>query len=64
VPMRSSVRVWPGAQASHFVVHDEDGATTTIDAQAMNGGAGEQVTLSRVVAATELRVWLPSGLSV
>lgn len=61
LPMQSSVRVWPGADATSFTVHDDDGATTRIDAQAAADGAGATVTLSRVVAATELQVRLPAG---
>jgi alpha-glucosidase (family GH31 glycosyl hydrolase) len=61
LPMRSSVQVWPGAQPTSFTVHDEDGATTQIDAQATPDGASATVTLSRVLAATELHVRLPAG---
>lgn len=49
LPMRSSVDVWPGADG-RFVVHDEDGATTTITL------AGATLGFSRVVADTTLRI--------
>jgi hypothetical protein len=45
-------------------VHDDDGATTQIDAQASSDGASATVTLSRVREATELRVRLPGGTLV
>ena len=64
VPMRSSVRVWPAAAASAFVVHDDDGATTRIEAQATGGGAGATITFSRVREATELRVRLPGATKI
>jgi alpha-glucosidase (family GH31 glycosyl hydrolase) len=54
LPMRSSVDVWPGADG-HFLVHDEDGATTDIT---LSAGT---LTFSRVVADTTLRVHVPSG---
>ena len=62
LPMASSVRVWPGVQPTSFVVHDEDGQTTRIDAQASADGSSATVRFSRVVAASELRVRLPGGL--
>ena len=61
LPLQSSVRVWPGVTATSFTVHDDDGATTRIDAQAGSGGATATVTLSRVLAATSLEVRLPGG---
>jgi alpha-D-xyloside xylohydrolase len=64
LPMRSSVRVWPAAEPSSFVVQDDDGGTTRIDAAATSDGASATVTFSRVREATELRVRLPSGMHV
>jgi alpha-D-xyloside xylohydrolase len=62
LPMRSSVRVWPDATATHFIVHDDDGGTTRIDAQASVDDSSATITLSRVRVPTELRVRLPGGL--
>lgn len=54
VPMASEVRVWPGPRASRFVLHDTDGATTTLDAS--RPGAITQLTLSRALTPMVLRV--------
>ena len=55
-------RVAGARRASSFVVHDDDGSTTRIDAQAAADGLSATVTLSRAREATELRVRLPGGL--
>src|SRR5262249_40467104 len=60
VPTRSAVLVWPGPTASRFVVHDEDDATTTLEAQATATGA--RVTFSRVRAETVVRAHLRGGV--
>jgi alpha-D-xyloside xylohydrolase len=61
-----TVLVWPGAAGSSFVLHETDGATTTITAHGALAHAGiSNVKLSRVTRGTILRVCLgmpPSGV--
>jgi alpha-D-xyloside xylohydrolase len=52
-----TVHVWPAETESRFVLHDEDGATTTITAYAPTADSGRaHITLSRAPKGVILRV--------
>jgi alpha-glucosidase (family GH31 glycosyl hydrolase) len=53
VPMVSSLQIWPGP-ATTFTLLEEDGTSTRIDAK--DTGAAYEITLSRTLASTTLRV--------
>jgi alpha-glucosidase (family GH31 glycosyl hydrolase) len=62
LPDHTTVLVYPGATTTRFVVHDEDGETTTLSAT--GGTASATLALTRVVADTLFAIRAPGAATV